>query len=228
MRRETEVPNTKDCPARVKAAGVEDGLEPGQFTALVAVFGNRDSVGDVIQPGAFTDTLKEWSSIGDPIPVIWSHDWSDPFSHIGSVVKAEETPDGLLVTGQLDTEEPKAAKVYNLLKGRRVTQFSFAYDIVEGAWVEPENDQPYYELRKLKLHEVGPTLVGANQETELIAAKAQNLVDGAKAGRVLSQKNFKELTAAYESIGKVLEAATPEKEPEKSGTPTEEIGRAHV
>jgi hypothetical protein len=63
----------------------------------------------------------------------------------------------------------------------------------------------------LKLHEVGPCLVGANQETELIAAKAAGLARGAKAGRVLSQKNFESLTAAYTAIGEVLDSAQPEK-----------------
>src|SRR5213079_2627859 len=107
---------------------------------------------------------------------------------------------------------------------RRVTQFSFAYDVGEGAWVS-DDEHPwggYNELRRLKLHEVGPCLVGANQETELLAAKAAGLARGAKAGRVLSQKNFESLTAAYEAIGEVLDTATPEKAkatPSKTGDP---------
>jgi HK97 family phage prohead protease len=62
-----------------------------------------------------------------------SHRWADPFSHIGTVTKAVETTDGLLVTGQIDDlgeNDPTADQVYRLLKGRRVTQFSFAYDVV--------------------------------------------------------------------------------------------------
>lgn len=215
---------TKDFTARVKAAGVADGLAEGQFTALVSVFGNEDQVGDVVRPGAFTDTLEEWAAKGDPIPVIWSHDWSDPFSHVGTVIKAVETLQGLEVTGQIDDLDtnPTASQVYRLLKGRRVTQFSFAYDVKEGAWVEDEDHRwgGYYELRKLKLHEVGPCLVGVNQETELLAAKAAGLARGAKAGRVLSQKNFEALTAAHQAIGEVLDAAQPEKaEPPTSDEP---------
>ncbi|MFF5451872.1 HK97 family phage prohead protease [Streptomyces sp. NPDC012950] len=206
---------TKDFSARVKAAGTADGLAEGQFVALVSVFGNEDSVGDVVRPGAFTDTLAAWTAKGDPIPVIWSHDWSDPFSHIGTVVKAVETLQGLEVTGQIDDLDtnPTAQQVYRLLKGRRVTQFSFAYDVQEGAWVSDDTHPwgGYYELRRLKLHEVGPCLVGANQETELLAAKAAGLARGAKAGRVLSQKNFERLTEAYTAIGEVLDAAQPEK-----------------
>ncbi|MFF5778166.1 HK97 family phage prohead protease [Streptomyces virginiae] len=206
---------TKDFQARVKAAGVADGLAEGQFVAIVSVFGNEDSVGDVVRPGAFTETLSEWGAKGDPIPVIWSHAWGDPFAHVGTVVKAVETLQGLEVTGQIDDLDtnPTSAQVYRLLKGRRVTQFSFAYDVKEGAWVEDENHKygGYYELRRLKLHEVGPCLVGANQETELLAAKAHGLARGAKAGRVLSQANYDSLTRAHEAIGEVLAAATPEK-----------------
>ncbi|WP_199931795.1 HK97 family phage prohead protease, partial [Streptomyces sp. NRRL S-1896] len=117
---------------------------------------------------------------------------------------------GLEVTGQIDDLDanPTAQQVYRLLKGRRVTQFSFAYDVTEGAWVT-DDDHPwggYYELRRLKLHEVGPCLVGANQETELLAAKAHSIARGTKAGRVLS-------SATPEK------AAVPKKTTEASGRP---------
>ncbi|WP_331445858.1 HK97 family phage prohead protease [Streptomyces xanthochromogenes] len=221
---------TKDFTAKVKAAGVADGLAEGQFVALVSVFGNEDSVGDVVRPGAFTESLAEWSAKGDPIPVIWSHAWGDPFAHIGTVLKAVETLQGLEVIGQIDDLDtnPTSAQVYRLLKGRRVTQFSFAYDVKEGAWVDDDQHQwgGYYELRRLKLHEVGPCLVGANQETELLAAKADGLARGAKAGRVLSQANYDSLARAHEAIGEVLAAATPEmsKTPEKSAEEPEAQG----
>lgn len=223
---------TMEVTAKIKAAGVADGLAEGQFTALVSVFNNEDSYGDIVRPGAFTQTLQEWAAKGDQIPVIWSHQWSDPFSHIGSVVKAVETLQGLEVTGQIeDLDDNKtAAQVYRLLKGRRVTQFSFAYDIGEGGWIS-DDEHPwggYYELRRLDLHEVGPCLLGVNRETELLAAKAAHIAAGAKAGRVLSQSNYDRLTAAYESIGEVLTAATPETEksrrpavPKNTNTPEE-------
>jgi hypothetical protein len=213
---------TKDAPARVKAAGESDGLGAGEFTALVSVFGNEDSVGDVVMPGAFAEDLDRWKRSGDPIPVIWSHDWGDPFSHIGHVTDARETPGGLVVTGQLDLANPKAEQVFRLLKGRRVTQFSFAYDIEDGGWGQRDGRE-VYELRKLRIHEVGPTLVGANQETELLAAKAARVASGMKAGRVLSQKNFEALTAAHEAIGEVLAAAQPEKAAAR--TPSSEPGQ---
>lgn len=206
--------NTKSFTARVKATSGQQGLKDGQVQALVSVFGNEDSYGDVVAPGAFTEDLKRWDTTGDPIPFIWSHNWSDPFAHVGHVVDAKESADGLVVTAQIDDLDtnPTAAQVYGLLKGRRVTQFSFAYDVLEGGWIDVEDHKwgGYYELRKLKVHEVGPCLIGANRETDLLAAKAADLTRGLKAGRVLSQKNYDRLVKARDSISSVLDAATPE------------------
>lgn len=175
---------TKAFPAHVKAAGEQDGLAAGQFEAIVSVFGNVDHGGDVVLPGAFSRSLAEWKAAGDPIPVIWSHQIGDPDSHIGVVLDAaellagdERLPEklrdngGLWVRGQLDLDEPRAAKVHRLLKGRRVKQFSFSYDIRDGALGERDG-RDVYELRDLDLFEVGPTLLGMNAATDLVGAKA--------------------------------------------------------
>lgn len=213
--------DTKSFDTRIKAVGESDGLKPGQFRALVSAFNNVDSYGDVVMPGAFTEDLERWKASGDLIPVIWSHDWSDPFSHLGYALEAEETEKGLEILGQIEEEgNPKAAQVHRLLKGRRVTQFSFAYD-VEDAGFGKRGDEEVYELRKLKTYEVGPTLIGVNQDTELLAVKAKQIfLSGAKAGRVLSSKNYDQLKAAHESIGAVLAAATPEDDDAKASTQT--------
>lgn len=223
---------TKNLSAQVKATG--DGA--GEFEAIVAVFGNVDSGGDVIVKGAFTDTLTEWQASGDPIPVVWSHDSNDPFSHIGSVVEASETDTGLLVKGQLDLENPKAAQVFKLLKGRRVTQFSFAYSVLDAGPTEVDGIKAT-ELRRLKLYEVGPTLVGMNQSTELLSAKSDDV--DAKAGRVLSAKNVEVVSNAMaaadalkSALKTLLDAATNDdgkastgqqvKDEEPSGVKSEE------
>lgn len=215
---------TKDFAAKVKAAGPDDGLEEGQFKAIVSVFGNTDSVGDVVMPGAFEKDLERWTSSGDAMPVIWSHDWADPFSHIGQVVKADEVEAGLQVIAELDLDNPKAQQVYRLLKGRRVTQFSFAYDVLDAGWGEKDG-QEVYELRELKVHEVGPCLVGANQDTELLAVKAARLASGAKAGQVLSKTNYDRLVEARDAISVVIDAATEETSeataPEKTDEPSQ-------
>lgn len=199
---------TKTCPVQIKAL-VTDGADVGQFEAIVAVFGNKDSYGDVIVPGAFAESLAEWEAKGLPIPVYWSHQLSDPDMNIGHVLEAKETEKGLWVKVQLDLEAPKGVTTYRLMKGGRVTQFSFSYDLVDYAWAKSDQLGDYLELRKLKVHEVGPTPVGANQETELLAVKAAEVAAHhigleVKAGRTLSSKNESSLRGAYDAIGEVL------------------------
>lgn len=198
--------NVMMVDAKVKAVGPADGLQEGEFVALVSVFDNVDRYGDVVRPGAFLDDLKAWDDSGNVLPVIWSHDWLDPFAHIGSTVKAEETPDGLLVRGMVDLDNAKAAQVYRLLKGRRVTQFSFAYDVIEGGW-EQVDGRDVYSLKKLHLHEVGPCLVGVNPETDLLAVKADRAVRAARAGATFDRKALEDLTAARDALTEIVEQA---------------------
>ena len=222
----------KNQPVKIKA-GPDDGLAEGQFQAYASVFGNKDSYGDVVVKGAFTDTLADWEKSGAPIPLLFGHNMSDPDYNIGHVVKAVEDDHGLLVTAELDLENPKAVQTYRLLKGKRINQMSFAYDVIEGAPAKSETLGDYFELRKLKAYEVSVVPIGANQETEVLAVKAAvEALTGEKAGRVLAAKHIDSLRAAQEAIGAVIAAAegdqekaseqVPAKDEEPAGAKSEE------
>ena len=190
--------NFKAAPLKVKAAGPDDGMEEGQFQAYISVFGNTDSYGDIVHKGAFTRTLGEWAEKGNTIPVLWGHDMNDPFANIGGVLSAEEDDYGLKVTAQLDLENPTAAQVYRLAKGRRTTSCSFAYSVRDG-----EKSDDGFHLKDLDLYEVSIVQVPANELAEITMVKSA--VDAlAKAGRVLSAKNEQSLREARDSIDSVL------------------------
>lgn len=155
------------------------------FEAIVSVFNNVDLGGDIVRPGAFKDSLAAWKQAGDPIPVYWSHRMDSPEYNIGSVIDIDEVSPGdvriparanaavrenggLWVRARLDTENSDmAAKTANLLRQRRVTQFSFAYDVAQERKTADGN-----ELLKLWLYEVSTTPLGMNPMTELIGAKS--------------------------------------------------------
>ena len=185
----------------VKAAGPgeDESLAEGQFTGYASVFGNRDVMGDIVEPGAFTASLKEWADSGATIPVLWGHDMSDPFANIGGVVSAEEDEHGLKVTGQLDVEDnPTARQVYHLLKQRRTDRMSFAYE-VRGS----QDAKDGTHLTELGLFEVSIVQVPANPMAEVTTVKAAADVL-AKAGRTLSTKNENVLREARDAIDSVL------------------------
>ena len=148
----------------------DEGGQTGRFEAIVSVFGNTDHAGDRVVKGAFKKSLERWREAGKPIPVIWSHDWADPFAHIGVAdpMKASETDAGLKVVGRLDVDKPFAAQVYDLLKDGRVKEWSFSYEVLDKKTV----DKGVNELRELDIIEVGPTLKGMNPSTATLGVKS--------------------------------------------------------
>lgn len=145
------------------------GDVPGEFEAIVSVFGNVDSYGDRMVKGAFTRTLNEK---GLP-PIVWSHEWS--VAPIGIATSATETDEGLLIKGRLfvgpGEDHAVAKQVHVAMVNGAIREFSFGYstkasnDVVEdGATVR--------EITDVELYEVGPTLVGANSATRLVGVKA--------------------------------------------------------
>lgn len=188
--------STKTMPARVKAADTDDSGE-GIVEALVATY-DVDSIGDKIVPGAFTKSLDEWAQSDQRIPFIWSHMHDDIDAYLGDVLEAKETDDGLWVRAQLDLDDAKTAKAYRMLKGGRVRNYSFAYEVIDA-----EEKDGVNELRELKLFEVGPTLIGMNQNTRTLVVKRDERVS-LKVGRVLSSTNEESLREAHDAIGRVL------------------------
>ena len=149
--------------------------EPGSFKAVVAVFGNVDSVGDRMDKGSFTRTLNER---GLP-PIVWSHNWDVP--PIGAVKSAVETDEGLEITGRLfvgaDEDHPVARQVYTAMKAKDgngqspLREFSFGYAVKQST-DETVDGKQIRVLKDVDLYEVGPTLVGANSATRLVGIKA--------------------------------------------------------
>lgn len=219
----------KTYPVEVKAIG-----DQGIVEMLVSIFGNVDLIGDRVVKGAFQKSLADWNQSGDPIPFIWSHNWDDPNAHIGKVIKAQETDQGLLVRAQLDLDQAFAAQVYRLLKERRVKEASFAYDVVK----EKRAKDGANDLMQLNLIEVGPTLKGMNPETALVGVKEgttivinnpapeaeeveaeepaldQKDADAEfKAGRTISKANENKIRTAIDTLQEVLSSLEAEAAP---------------
>lgn len=204
---------TKTLPVQIKVD--PSTAEQGIVEMVVSTY-QVDSWGDQVIPGAFADTIADWKSRGDTMPFVFAHQSADPRMYIGSVLDMKEqagdistvpvTPAGLWIKSKMDLGEPMADKAFELLKTRRVTQASFAYDVVEGASVQKDGEN-IFELRKVNLYEAGPCLIGMNQGTELVNVKAlQEIAQHLKVGRTISAKNEELLRSAYDAIGSVLGA----------------------
>lgn len=212
----------KSFVAKAEATGT-----PGEFVALVSVFGNLDSQGDIVDKGAFAGAIEKFAGEKN-MPVIWSHQWHDVNAYLGTYTKMEETDEGLKLTGILDVDDsPAAARVYQLMKNRRIDEFSFGgrvtkTEIVRAPAGDGEDERTEYHLKEIDLWEAGPTFKGANNQTQLLSVKSLDNLPGVvatKEGRVLAQKHTDALKSVHQTLGEVIDAVAPKDDPAKTITP---------
>jgi HK97 family phage prohead protease len=163
--------------------------ETGEFEGYGSTFGGEpDSAGDVIAPGAYTETLAALKASGKMPKLFWQHDSHSP---IGKWLDAVEDGKGLLMRGKLNMDVQRGREAYALLKagdidglsiGYRIKQYSV--DIETGVWT----------LEKLDLVEVSIVSVGANENATIGSVKAakacHEITDRLKAGDRLTEREF--------------------------------------
>jgi len=156
----------------------------GIVEAFVAGIGNKDSVGDIIVPSAFNESLKRRKP-----RVVWGHNWNEP---IGKVLEIYEVP---RTDPRLPTKMKMAgigglyARVQFNLKSERGRQafsdvsffgeeqeWSIGYKTLEADF-DPSRQANI--LKKVELYEVSPVLHGANQLTGTISIKTDESAKGA-------------------------------------------------
>lgn len=214
----------KTVPVGEVKAGPDDGLAEGEFIVYPSTFTREpDSYGDVVAKGAFLDTIQQWKDSGNSMPGLFGHRMDDPDFYVAYALDMDEDEHGWRVHGAFDMESPKGPHVYRLVKGRRLNQLSFAFDTLEEGAVELEDGSKANELRKLRVHEFSFVPIGANQDTSVVAVKG--IVDGLKAGRVLSKANETSLREARDAIDSVL-SSMPDEGAQENGDGTSDQDQA--
>jgi HK97 family phage prohead protease len=163
----------------VKVLSEEEGI----VEAFVAGIGNKDSVGDIIQPGAFSESIEAMKPKG-----VWSHDWDRPVSKTLEIYEVDagdsRLPEkmkaagigGLYVKTQfnLDTQDGRDAfswvKFYD-----DESEWSIGYQTLDE---EYDKKKKANLLNKVKLYEYSPVLFGANPLTSTVGLKVDVVSNG--------------------------------------------------
>lgn len=142
----------------------------GRVVAVVAVFGNVDLQGDRIASTAFDRWLREFRAKNGVLPIVFSHEWSSAAAHVGKALAEDVsvTREGLEVSMQFDMDTESGRHVFEMIREKRITQWSFAYEIRD----ERKVADGARELLDLEVIEAGPCLLGANPMTRTVSVKA--------------------------------------------------------
>lgn len=204
---------TKEFPVLVTGTDESQGI----VEAIVAVMGNIDDGDDIIHKGAFTKTLSEsWHRVR----VLDQHKTDSILRALGQPLEAREVgrdelpPEirqwypnatgGLWTKTQFHMEEEEDRRYFNRIAKKSITEWSFAFDIINADYERVEVDgkkKTVRNLRELRLYEYSPVIWGMNPATATVSAKdaedfnraAEKLY--AEAGRYLKHtEDEKELT----------------------------------
>jgi HK97 family phage prohead protease len=149
----------------------------GVVECFVAGIGNKDSVGDIIVPGAFTDSLKRRKP-----RVVWGHNWNEP---IGKVLEMYEVPPsdprlpmkmraagigGLYAKVQFNLKSERGRQAFaDVAFFGEEQEWSIGYKTLDADF-DPQRQANV--LKKVELYEASPVLHGANQLTGTISIKS--------------------------------------------------------
>lgn len=139
----------------------------GVFVGYASLFGQRDTAGDVVLPGAFAQSLRR-KGPGD-IRMLFQHDPAEP---IGTWIDMHENERGLHVRGRIDCNVQRGRELLSLLETRGLDGLSIGFKTVSATRDKANGGR---RISRLDLWEISlvtfPMLAGARVTT----VKARNL-----------------------------------------------------
>lgn len=144
---------------------VKEISEKGEGLAIISTLNVVDSDGDVVVPGAFGEQIAQ---------IVPAHDWQA--APIGKA-SIKENGDTVLAEFKLNLFTSLGKDWYSALKfdvdnPPVKQQYSYGFSVLEEGQGEFEGQQVRF-LKKLKVHEISPVLVGASVGTTTLALKEE-------------------------------------------------------
>lgn len=137
----------------------------GEVLAVFSTFGVKDHDGDVTFPGAFDQ--------GAPVRIsAYNHSsWGGVLPVGKGVIRADEQK--AVMEGKFFMDTQAGKDTFTVVKEMgELGEWSYGFDILESEPIEHEGSKAR-GLKKLKVHEVSPVLLGAGIGTQTVAAKTR-------------------------------------------------------
>jgi HK97 family phage prohead protease len=213
-------------PVELKLAGPE--AAPGAFEGYASLFGVIDQGGDMVAPGAFTQTLAAMKARGYAVPMYLNHGamaGSDPLP-VGIWRSITEDAKGLAVSGELlGLNTDAGAYRYELVKGGAMRGLSIGYRAKKADYGKKPGE-PRRTLKQIDLIEISivddPMLAQAQvQNVKSSGSLTIREIERALESGTLPPLSDREAKALLAGGFKALEAARGEARDALNPDPTE-------
>lgn len=222
-----------DAARGIKDLDTKEGIVTGYFSC----FGNKDSDGDIIMPGAFAKTIQE-NGPDSRLKRI-KHCLDHRRDQVVGVLQVlKEDTYGLYYESKI-ARHTLAQDYLKMCEDKVITEHSIGYRVEKGNW---DKVTDAYQLLELRLYEgSGLQFWGANPETPVTGIKADELtknpdevftlltvIEKALRNGKYSDETFAKLQTEYDQLGRLLQAKRTT-EPDKTTQPDDDgKGKAQV
>lgn len=138
--------------------------ETGEIEGYASVFGNRDRAGDIVMPGAFSQSLK--SRDARSVPMLWQHKADQP---VGVWEEIEEDATGLRVKGRFLIGTRAGAEALEFARAGAVSGLSIGYRTLKS---RQDRERKARALEVVDLHEISVVSIPANPLTRIERVKS--------------------------------------------------------
>ena len=135
-------------------------------TGYLSSFGNVDSYGDIVVPGAFKKSISERKN---SIYFLNQHNWSQPHGRF-NVLK--EDSKGLYFESEPLIDTSYSSDLMKLYEAGIIKEHSFGYSTIKADY---DKETDIRHLKELKLYEGSNVTRGANPETPFVGMKGRTM-----------------------------------------------------
>lgn len=156
---------------------IKEVTEEGEFEGYGAIFNIVDQGGDVILPGAFTNSLE--SIPPQRVKMLWQH---NPSEIIGKYTEIREDGRGLYCKGKIFTDLKRGAECHKLMREGAIEGLSIGYRAKEFSLSNSRDDEWRRKLSEVELREVSVVTFPMNEMAGIVAVK--------KSGELPTEREF--------------------------------------
>ena len=146
----------------------------GIITGYASTFGNIDSYGDVIEPGAFDKTLVDEFGTGQ-VKLLLNHNWYEVRDNVAIITDAKVDNYGLFIQAEyaIDDKEMIEVIVPRIKKGI-IDAFSIGFYVRDARYPdEDEHSEADRFIKDIKMREISIITFGANDKAKITAVKTR-------------------------------------------------------
>lgn len=157
-------------PFLVKKDNLTETDDFFHFEGYASTFGNTDRDNDVMENGAFANSIQKLIANGDNLPILWQHNMDMP---LGIYLSFTEDNNGLFVKGKMPKSDTFVkGRVIPQMQIGSVRKMSIGFFITDSEFQTTDDNKTVRVIKDVDLLEVSLVTIPANDQADVTNMKS--------------------------------------------------------